>query len=168
MTPEAASIATLLERLSHDMLAQLDGIPEPELNRTLPLPETNSLYALATHTLGAGEYWTLVMAGGRDIPRDRPAEFRATGAYPALVARRDRWLADLRDVLDHLPATDLDRIVDMAEAFRRPWMGDPFTVRDCLLHALEHTALHLGHVQLTAQLLRAGWAKSGTSDGEHP
>jgi len=166
MTPEAASIATPLERLSRDMLAQLDGITEPELNRALPLPETNSLYALATHTLGAGEYWTLVMAGGRNIARDRPAEFRATGAYVDLVARRDRWLADLRDVLDQLTATELDHVVDMAEAYRRPWMGNPFTVRDCLLHALEHTALHLGHIQLTAQLLRAGW--TGASDGEHP
>jgi Protein of unknown function (DUF664) len=166
MTPEAASIATLLERLSHDMLAQLDGILERDLNRTLALPETNSLYALATHTLGAGEYWTLVMAGGRDIPRDRPAEFRATGAYADLVARCERWLADLRDVLDQLPAAELDRVVDIAEVHRRPWMGDPFTVRDCLLHALEHTALHLGHIQLTAQLLRAGQA--GASTGEHP
>jgi uncharacterized damage-inducible protein DinB len=167
MTPEAASIAAMLERLSRDMLAQLDGIPEPELNRALPLPETNSLYALATHTLGAGEYWALVMAGGRDIPRDRPAEFRATGTYADLVARRERWLADLRDVLDQLPATELDRVADVAEAQRRPWMGDdPFTVRDCLLHAVEHTALHLGHIQLTAQLLRAGQA--GASEGEHP
>ncbi len=166
MTPEAASIAALLERLSRDMLAQLDGIPERELNRTLPLPETNSLYALATHTLGAGEYWTLVMAGGRDIPRDRPAEFRASGAYPDLVARCERWLADLRAVFDQLPAAELDRVADIATAARRPWMGNPFTVRDCLLHALEHTALHLGHIQLTAQLLRAGWTE--TPDGEHP
>jgi uncharacterized damage-inducible protein DinB len=166
MTPEAASIAALLERLSHDMLAQLDGIAEPDLNRALPLPETNSLYALATHTLGAGEYWTLVMGGGRDIPRDRPAEFRASGAYADLVARRDRWLTDLRNVFDQLTAAELDRVADVAEAQRRPWMGDPFTVRDCLLHALEHTALHLGHIQLTAQLLRAGWSE--TSDGEHP
>jgi uncharacterized protein DUF664 len=168
MTPEAASIAALLERLSHDMLAQLDGISEHDLNRALPLPETNSLYALATHTLGAGEYWTLVMAGGRDIPRDRPAEFRASGAYPELVARCERWLADLRDVLDQLSAAAMDRVADVAEAQRRPWMDDPFTVRDCLLHALEHTALHLGHIQLTAQLLRAGWANRGASDGEHP
>lgn len=167
MTPEAASIAALLERLGHDMLAQLDGIPEPDLNRTLPLPETNSLYALATHMLGAGEYWTLAMAGGRDILRDRPAEFRAAGAYPDLVARCERWLADLRDVLGHLPATELDRVADIAAEARRPWMGDdPFTVRGCLLHAVEHTALHLGHIQLTAQLLRAGWA--GTSDDKHP
>ena len=166
MTPEAASIAALLERLSHEMLAQLDGIPERDLNRTLPLPETNSLYALATHTLGAGEYWALAMAGGRNISRDRPAEFRASGAYPDLVARCERWLADLRDVLDHLPTAEMDRVADIAAGARRPWMGNPFTVRDCLLHALEHTALHLGHIQLTAQLLRAGW--TGIPDSEHP
>jgi hypothetical protein len=29
-------------------------------------------------------------------------------------------------------------------------------VRWCLLHALDHTALHLGHMQLTYQLWRRG------------
>ncbi|HCJ36162.1 MAG TPA: hypothetical protein DHV65_17930, partial [Ktedonobacter sp.] len=36
---------------------------------------------------------------------------------------------------------------------------EPMTVRDALLHAVEHCALHQGHLELTRQLL--GYAPAG-------
>lgn len=155
MAHEATQIADVLERLGRDALAQLDGIPDRLLNRPLPLPETNTLFALASHLVGAGEFWTLTLVGGQAIPRDRAAEFHATGTVDDLRARYDRWLAQLRTVCDDLAPEDMDRVI-ADPAARRPWMGNaPFTVRDSLLHALEHTALHLGHIQLTRQILRS-------------
>ena len=52
-----------LERIARDTIQALDGLPDEVLNRPLPLPETNSLFALATHLAGAGEFWTLVLVG---------------------------------------------------------------------------------------------------------
>jgi hypothetical protein len=37
--------------------------------------------------------------------------------------------------------------------FRSSAGDEPLTVRACLLHAVEHSALHLGHIQLTRSLL---------------
>lgn len=154
MAGEAARIANLLDKLSREVLDQLDGLPDEALNRPLPLPETNSLFALATHTLGAGEFWSLAMAGARSLERDRPAEFRATGTFADLVPRYERWLADLHTTLDALPDEALARQVTPPPQIRFS-DDEQVTLGDCLLHAVEHTALHLGHIQLTRQLLQA-------------
>lgn len=154
MAGQAARIAHLLDRLGHGVLEELQGLPDEALNRALPLPETNTLYALAAHTLGAGEFWSLAVAGARPLERDRPAEFRAVGTLADLMPRYERWLADLHATLDALPDEALAQPVAPQQQFR-PFGDEPMTLGDCLLHAVDHTALHLGHIQLTRQLLQA-------------
>ncbi len=52
--------------------------------------------ALATHTVGAGEFWILEAAGGRrwSIATARPSSRRTATLGDQPVARYDRWLAD--------------------------------------------------------------------------
>ena len=46
---------------------------------------------------------------------------------------------------------DIERVVDAHPTFLA-WMSDvPTTVRDCLLHAGAHSALHQGHIEMTCQ-----------------
>lgn len=146
----------ILERIARDTLAQLDGIPDEVLNRPAPIPEANTLYALATHLAGAGEYWAVTLPGKRPINRDRSAEFRATGTLADLTTRYERWMTDLHAVLDPLPDEALDGISEVPISRHWPPADNPPTIRDCLLHAVEHSALHLGHIQLTTQLYRNG------------
>lgn len=154
MPTTGAHFAQVLERIARDTLWALDCLPDEVLNRPLPLPETNSLFALATHLAGAGEFWTLVLVGGRDIPRNRPAEFHAAGTGAELVTRYERWIADLHALLDTLAEEELELLADPVPF--RAWQGDmPQTKLTCLLHAVEHSALHLGHIQLTRQVLLA-------------
>lgn len=154
MAGQAARIAYLLDALGHSVLDELQGLPDDMLNRALPPPETNTLYALATHILGAGEFWSLAMAGARPLDRDRPAEFRAHGTLADLVPRYERWMADAHATLDALPDEALAQPVTPPTQ-PRPWHDVPMTLGDCLLHAVDHTALHLGHIQLTRQMLDA-------------
>jgi uncharacterized damage-inducible protein DinB len=153
MPNEATHIAVVLDAIGRDVLKQLAGIPDDLLNKPLDLPETNTLFALATHLVGAGEFWVLALAGGWHIERDRPAEFHATGKGTDLVARYERWLENIHQVLDTLPDSAMERQVDPPAHFRTRMHDQSFTVRDCLLHAVEHSALHQGHIQLTRQLL---------------
>jgi uncharacterized damage-inducible protein DinB len=154
MANEGSHFASVLGYIGRDVLEQLRAVPEALLNQTLALPETNTLFALATHLVGAGEFWVLVLAGGRTIARDRLAEFHATGTLPELVARYERWIADVHEVLDSLPDEAMERIANPPATFQPRTPDRPMTVRDCLLHAVEHSALHQGHIQLTCQLLR--------------
>jgi uncharacterized damage-inducible protein DinB len=157
MQTEPQYFAQVIERIARDVIAQLNGLPDSTLNRPVPLPDTNTLFALGTHTVGMGEFWVLALVGGRRIERNRSAEFHASGSGPELIARFERWIADVHAVLDDLPAAALDEPADPPAEFRTTGNlgAQPLTGRDCLLHVVEHSATHLGQMQITAQLLAA-------------
>jgi hypothetical protein len=155
MGDTAYRYAQAIERVARDALAQLSGLSDEALNQPASIPETNSLYALATHLAGAGAFWSVTLPAERPSNRDRTSEFIATGTFADLAARYDQWLADLHAVLDPLPDNALSRVIETPVS--RDWLpaNQSLTVADCVLHALEHSALHLGHIQLTVQLIQS-------------
>jgi uncharacterized damage-inducible protein DinB len=153
MPGEARHFAVVLERIGRHALAQFRDISDVDLNRPLELPESNTALVLATHLIGAAEYWVLELAGGCDMQRDRLSEFRATGTGAELAARCERWLEAQQDLLHTLPDERLDQPVRVPARYHPTLNEEPMTVRDALLHAIEHCALHQGHLELTRQLL---------------
>lgn len=151
----AARIADLLERIARDAMAQFGDITDEDFNRRLSLPESNTLCALATHLVAAGEFWVLVLVGEREIPRNRPAEFSATGRARDLLPRYERWIQGVHEVLDDFPDERLSEPVEppAGYALSTASQRERSDIRDALLHAVEHSALHLGHLQLTRQFL---------------
>jgi uncharacterized damage-inducible protein DinB len=159
MTGEASHFAGVLQRIARNALAQVRDISDVDLNRPLALPESNTAFVLATHLIGSAEYWVLEIACGRDVQRDRLSEFSATGTGVELAARYERWLAAMQELLPTLPNERLDRLASVATRYHPPPTEEPMTIRDALLHAVEHCALHQGHLELTRQLL--GYAPAG-------
>ena len=159
MPGEASHFAVVLERIARNALAQFRDISDVDLNRPLELPESNTAFVLATHLIGSAEYWVLELAGGRDVHRDRLSEFRATGTGLELAARYERWLAAMQELLQMLPDERLDQPVRVPARYHPRLDKEPMTIRDALLHAIEHCALHQGHLELTRQLL--GYAPAG-------
>lgn len=158
MTIEPKAIADYLERIVGDIIEQLEGVPDDVLNRPTPIPDTNTLFALATHTVAMGEFWVLALVAGQPVDRNRALEFRASGTGADLIARFERWVEDLHQVLDTLPVSRLDELAHPPSEFARTGgfsSDQPMNCRDCLLHVVEHTATHLGHIQMTRQLFDA-------------
>ena len=157
----AARIADLLEHIARDAMAQFGDITDEDFNRKLNLPESNTLCALATHLVSAGEFWVLVLVGKREIPRNRAAEFFATGRAQDLLPRYEHWIEDVHEVLDSFPDERLSE--PATPPYDYPSLSASLRarsdIRDALLHAVEHSALHLGHLQLTRQFL--GYAPPG-------
>jgi uncharacterized damage-inducible protein DinB len=134
-----------LSDLHHDLAAAVEGLPVEALDWQ-PGPETNSLAVLLTHTAGAERYWIGEVAGEEPADRVRAQEFEADGRTAEdLVALLNRVLAHSRSVLSRLSINNL------AEARVASMQGRSVTVSWALLHALEHTAVHLGHAQITRQ-----------------
>lgn len=153
--PMLQATLDLLQTLVDDIFRQLDGIPEDDLNSWLPrdgMRDVNTFYVLATHTVGAGEFWILEAAGGRSMDRNRTAEFRSTGSLEALRARYDRWLKDSAEVFATIDDAILASIYHRPAAPERGMSEARRTRAECIVHALEHTAVHLGHLQLQRQL----------------
>jgi hypothetical protein len=61
-----------LRRIFERLCEALDGLSERELNWHPPLAEANSIYAIATHTLGNARAWILGICCDQPIERDRP------------------------------------------------------------------------------------------------
>lgn len=120
-------------------------------NQRPNLPGANSPYAILTHCLGVMEYWGGAVVAGRSIDRDRPAEFRATGAVAALAERVRRAQVQLRRDLETLDAVAPPRV-------RPPGELDPTTATQggVLMHIYEELAQHRGHMEITRDVLRAG------------
>src|SRR5690349_21041984 len=65
-------------------------------NRKPVLAGSNSPYAILRHCLGVMEFWGGQVVAGREVTRDRDAEFRASGPVAALVAAADSGLDQFR------------------------------------------------------------------------
>ena len=141
-----------------DLIADL---PAEALNwRPLEGDETNSLAVLATHIAGAEHFWIAEVIGGRPPTRDRDAEF-ATQASDAseLVRLLEDTGAETREVFATLTEADPSGPSGQSLDGTRQARGRTIPVSWCILHVIDHTALHLGHMQLTYQLWNRGQGK---------
>jgi len=135
-----------IQALHADMERAIEGLPQAALD-WVPGPDVNSLCVLVVHAAGAERYWIGDVVGRDPSGRDRAAEFRARGLNEAVLKRcLDATLDHSRGVLEGLTAQDLE------ELRVSPRDGRRFTVAWSLAHALEHTAIHLGHMQIVRQL----------------
>ena len=134
-----------LSELHHDLAATIDGLPIEALDWA-PGPDINSLSVLVAHTAGSERYWIGEVAGEDQAGRDRPQEFETNGrTAEELQELLERTLAHSRMVLSGLSLDNL------AEARVASLQGRSCTVAWALLHALEHTAVHLGHAHIGHQ-----------------
>lgn len=154
----AVSEATIhyLRKLTEECFDQIDGIPDEDVNNWRPalgLQDINTFYALLTHLISSGEYWVLATAAEQPTHRVRSTEFVATGDVTALRARSDAWLAGCEAFMAALTPDDFERVVD----FKDSMTGQPrsTTIANCLVHAVDHTANHLGHLQIQRQIWNA-------------
>ena len=142
-----------LERLTdlhQGILNALKGLPSEALDWT-PIQETtgemNSINVLVTHLCGAERYWIGDVACGDYSDRVRAEEFQVSGMDgDALAAKINNATAYAQSALEKLNINDLDKDGTSPQDERK------FTVGWALLHALEHTAIHLGHIQITRQM----------------
>lgn len=113
---------------------------------------TNSLAALAAHIAGAERFWIAEIVGGRPPTRDRAAEFATrVSAAAELVRLLQETGAESAQILNALSEADLDGTREVE--------GRTVPVRWGLLHVIDHTALHLGHMQITYQLWMEGQSR---------
>lgn len=135
-----------LKELHDEVRSAFEGLPGSALDWT-PYPGFNSITVLAVHIAGAERYWISDVVAGIDSNRDREAEFLSHGIDPDELAERlsDSW-AFVRSVLSGFTQEDLDAVRIS------PRDGKEITVSWALGHVLKHTALHVGHLQVTRQL----------------
>ncbi len=148
MEAEVQGYLDELKILKNQIRDAVRGLSEEAVNWQ-PLPkDTNSIYAILIHLLGADDNWVKHVINGRSIDRDREAEFRASGNPKDIMNRFEKVGKENENILSKLSSPQLGetRKVHIQQEERT------VSVRWCILHVISHYALHLGHIQLTRQL----------------
>jgi uncharacterized damage-inducible protein DinB len=152
MLPILHAYMERLEALHGEIWRAIADLPPEALDWT-PGSEMNSMGVLITHTAGAERYWIGDVAGEDRSGRVREVEFETRGqGVDALATLLTDTLIHSRGVLERLALEDL---AVMRLSVRN---NQEYSVAWCLAHALEHTGLHLGHIQVTRQL----WDQRGS------
>jgi hypothetical protein len=133
-----------------EIIEVVAGLDDDSANRVPDLPGANSAYQLLTHSLGLAHEWIRQELLGEPVGRDRDAEFEARGSVPDLVARARVVRESLRVDLARIgPGTPV--VGRRGEG--RFWGG---SAEGVLLHVLEELCQHLGHLEITRDLVVAG------------
>ena len=155
MIPEIEQYLSMIEDLRAKIADHVRNMPAEALNWKPIEGEgeraTNSLAVLAVHVAGSEHFWISEFVGQKPPTRDRDTEFRTVvdSPQPCLDALEAVGL-ETRETLSHLNPGVLDETREL----RR----EQVPVRWGILHVIDHTALHLGHMQLTYQLWNEGKA----------
>jgi uncharacterized damage-inducible protein DinB len=156
MTTEMEQYIKELGRLFDKLCQAIEGLSEQQLNWHPPAPDANSIYVIATHTLGNARAWILGIACEQPIERDRQAEFRASGPDAAPLATAARaLLAEMEHSLRALPPASLDEPREPSQQLRGVGAAEPLTGRGAITHVISHAATHLGQIELTRDLALA-------------
>jgi uncharacterized damage-inducible protein DinB len=146
MEPFCATYIELLQDLHRQFIATFEGLPAEALDWQ-PGADMNSLCVLVVHTTGSARFW-IGIALGEQPERNRDLEFQAKGLSAAELKARFTALEEyVSGALENFNPADFGRMNPV------PNRGDyQVSTAYGLLHALEHTGLHLGHAQITRQL----------------
>jgi len=157
MLSECTSYLGMLDDLRGQIADLIADLPAEALNwRPIEGGDdhvTNSLAVMVAHVTGAEHFWIYEVIGGQPATRDRPSEFvtEVDGSGP-LLEKLEAIGRETRSVLATLTDADLDGT--------RKAHDRTVPTRWGILHAIDHTALHLGHMQITYQL----WFKGQAAD----
>ena len=131
-----------------EIVGCLEGLGSDGLDWS-PLDDANSLYVLATHTMGNVRHNMLNGLCGQPVSRDRDAEFVVTGGSAAEIgARWNEIKGRISASIEDLPPGEADRERE------HPRYGT-VSGRELLLLVATHAAEHYGQAQLTRDLLKA-------------
>ena len=130
--------------------AVADQIGDERINVVPPLPQANSGYGIVYHCTQVVLFWAGSVIGGERIPRDRAAEFTATGTVAGLHTALD-------DVAARLPAwiaiAATDGVRDRTAAGSRAATATPEYL---LGHLVRELAQHLGQLEITRDAVATG------------
>jgi uncharacterized damage-inducible protein DinB len=144
----ADTARVFLDQAFDGLLRVVDRLGDDVVNVRPVGPGTTSVAALVVHCCGVAEYWLGHVALGDPSERDREAEF----ATVASVAELHERVASVRVVV----ARCLDRLEcdgGTDPTCRPPVWGGDTSDAAIVLHVVEELFQHLGHAELSADVL---------------
>ncbi len=146
---EKESLLAALDRHRDAVLWKLDGVSDADLRRPLT-PSGSNLLGLVKH-LGAVEYGWFCHTFGRPT---EPLPFDDNDPDADLRVGEGETTQDILDFYGRARAAADAVIAELnLQDTGTAWFGDPVTMHWVLIHMLEETARHAGHVDILREMI---------------
>ncbi len=126
------------------------GLGDETANQRPDLPGANSPYVLLRHCLGVIEFWGGHVVAGREVERDRDAEFRSSGPVAGLAAAAQ---AAKRQFRADLATADPAAPPRGSHPGKAPDWLEMTSQGHAVLHVVEELCQHLGQLEITRDIL---------------
>jgi hypothetical protein len=146
------AVVSYVDRAVDQMTAIVSDLGDDLANRQPGLAAANSPYVILRHCLGVMDFWGGEVVAGREVIRDRPAEFRSRGPVADLAAAARKALDQFR--ADAAAAEFAGPPRGGTGHQKHPGELEFTTQGHALLHVLEEVTQHLGQMELTRDILR--------------
>lgn len=133
-----------------EMIAIVRGLGDGLANTRPKFDGANSPYVILNHCLGVMAYWGGQVVAGRDVQRDRAAEFEASGRVSELIERAEAAREQLHADAGTVQPGQAPR---GAAGPRYDQPATEPTQGAILLHVYEELAQHLGQLEITRDVL---------------
>jgi uncharacterized damage-inducible protein DinB len=146
---EKTSLHVSLDRHREAVLWKLEGLDDASLRRPMT-PSGTNLLGLVKH-LAAVEYAWFCQTFGR---RTEPPPFSDEEPNADMRVTSDESTQDILEFYARARAA-ADRVIDEVDLDETgtAWFGDAVSMRWVLLHMVEETARHAGHIDIVRELI---------------
>jgi uncharacterized damage-inducible protein DinB len=158
MSPEISSYLNALRELRANVFKTLEGVDAAGLNWVPTREQSNSLFILATHSIGSEHGWIFETMHRGPKTRNRPAEFQEKGDDISGLRRQyERTAGETEEILGALTEADLGTTHEAGT-------DGTVTTRWIILHVVRHYSEHIGQMYLTRQLYELRGQKTHVGD----
>jgi hypothetical protein len=134
-----------LDHLRESAMFKVHGLDEHQM-RFKPTPSANSLGQLIVHLGFAERLWFRAIYAGEQMDM---------GWRAHMFTLPDEWTVDDAVAFYRSEVAAADHVLERADSFDLPSRGSipTTTMRWCVVHMIEETARHVGHMDITRELL---------------
>jgi len=134
-----------LQHLRDSAIYKIEGLT-PEQLAWRPVPAANSLGVIVVHLGYAERLWVRAIFAGEEMDM---------GWRSRMFELPDRWTVGDVVAFYRAESAAADAVLDGASSFDLPSAGElrPTTLRWVVAHLVEETARHVGHMDITRELL---------------
>jgi hypothetical protein len=138
------------------MVRIVEELGDERVNLRPDLPGANSPYAILYHCVGCTNFWIGGLIAGRQVTRDRDAEFQAQGTVAdirqAVHALKKQLQADITNVKGDQPLAYPDALKPL-QAWTTQQGVQHWRQGKALIHAYEELSQHHGQMEITRDIL---------------
>ena len=138
------------------MVRIVEELGDERVNMRPDFPGANSPYVILYHCVGCTNFWIGALIAGRQVNRDRDAEFQAQGTVADLVHAVRTLQKQLLEDITHVQGDRqlvysdalLPQLAKTTQQAVRHWRQGK-----ALVHAFEELAQHHGQMEITRDML---------------